>query len=197
MRKYNNINKLGISWNRLFISLLLGIIILFSMRCSGFTKNLINAPVRAVKNKTVQKWGSTTALVVYVCLDAARDAVDHNGGNINPKYWHAYKNGSIIALCTSAGLKAVGYGQGHFTLTELTKRFIFGEAPIVWIIWQDIAYDYLKYRRIFDYREGIYNDHRFMLPFFGKDRYYSPKKYQMITVDGILISAGIYGLIKY
>jgi len=171
-------------------------VITLSLNC-GFVKNLVKAPAKAVRNRQVQKWGSTVCLLTYVCLDAARDAVDHNGGNVNPKYWHAYKNGSIIAGWGCIGLKAIGYGQGHSSLRRLLKRFLFGELPIAWVVWQDIAYDYTKYKRVFDYRPE-YNRHRFMLPFFGKDRYMPPPSpWLMGVVDVALVVGGTYGIVKF
>ena len=177
------------------------ILILFLFCNCGFSKNFIkpikDASWKVLSNEHVQKWGSTALFFASRYYDAMADGVifSENPYNAKKERWHLYKNKAIFFTMASVGLKGLGVGQDNFTLEETTKRFIFGECPIAWNIWQ-WKYHHIKYNNAFDYSQE-HNSHRYMIPFFDKDRYIKLKPYQMVSIDLISLSSGIYGLIKY
>ncbi len=185
-------------FNRLWMASI--ILLLIFCNC-GFNKNFIK-PVKDVSwkvlsNEDFQKWGSTAFFIASRYYDATADAVifSNNPYGASKKKWHLYKNKALTFTMVSVGLKGLGIGQEHFTFEETIKRFIFGECPIAFNIWQ-WRYHHINYNNAFDYSIE-HNSHRYMIPFFDKDRYIKLKPYQMVTIDLISFGTGIYGLIKY
>ena len=146
-----------------------------------------------IKNKKVQKYGATVSGFLYVWFNSKQDATQHGGKFfIDQNGFHRYKHWSNVFGGITVGLKTAGWITGNYTLWELTKRTT-AEGALWFQAWQNF-YDLWKYEKILDYREGVWNEHRYVQPF--GDRYMKFKAWQMITIDGGMTAGGLLYLLK-
>lgn len=187
------------------IAFLLFLLYVISANCASVQAitNSKNTTKAFLLNKHTHIEVADICLVVGFGLDGARDAMVFKGAPLHPK-WHGVKNASEFFITVGAGLKGIGAGkaliEGNFYLyvKKEVLRFMFGSGPLMWVIWQDIVYDYVKYDKMFDYRPA-YNKHRYMLPFFGNDKYadWINEPYIYGGIDAALITGGILGYKKF
>ena len=177
--------------------------LLFPIKVNAGVKDVIKYPIKLTwkiaSNKHVQKYGSTALWIASRYYDAKADACVFAGeSNIygaEKNHWHKYKNTALLCSMASMGLKGIGIGQGNLKPKETAYRFIFSEAPISWLVWQE-TYRYTRRGKHFDYTPA-HNSHRFMIPFFGKDRYLKFKSEDAyLFADLLIFNIGLSGLIK-
>ena len=160
------------------ISLVVSFIVLLSVTSVTSSlgaefKDILKYPYKLLINRHFQKWTSTVLFVWSRYDDSTADAVrfnpkaKHYGADYNK--WHGYKNDALIKLCLASGLKGMSIGMGYTTIAKEAKRFIFGEVGVSWIVWQ-LRKHYVISGNAFDFRKD-YNEHLFVLPWFGDDRY--------------------------
>jgi len=152
---------------------------------------------RVCSMRKVQEYGSTGLWFASRFYDAKADAAVFGKGTMyhgTRDKWHAYKNLSLLCTIGSFTLRGLGMGQGNLDPKNEFRRFTFGEMPLSWLIWQN-SYDLHRYDKICDYRPA-YNEHRFMLPFFGADRYAQINKPEVLgAIDFGILMFGSYNLI--
>ncbi len=176
------------------ITLLFVLTALILTSCSSTLKFMDSTALELVKNKDVQKYGATISGFLYVWFNSKQDATQHNGQfYIDKDGFHRYKHWSNVFGAVTVGLKTAGWITGNYTLWDITKRTA-AEGALWFQAWQNF-YDLWKYDKILDYREGIWNDHRYVQPF--GDRYMKFKAWQMIGIDGGMTTAGLYYLLKH
>ena len=180
------------------------LMLLLPLNLHGGVKDVIKYPLKftwkIASNEYVQKYGSTVLFILSRHYDAKADACVFAGSSsvygADKGKWHAYKNSALILSMASMGLKGIGIGQGNLKPKETLYRFIFGEAPLSWLVWQE-TYRYTRRGKHFDYTPA-HNEHRFMIPFFGKDRYLKFKTAeQYLFADVFIFNVGLSGLVKY
>ncbi len=168
----------------------------------GFSKNFVKEPLiviektalAVIKNKNVQKYGATISGFFYVYYNSKQDATQHGGlYHIDLDGFHKYKHlsntwGGLVVV-----FKTAGWLTGNYTLWELTKRTTY-EGALWWQTWQN-CYDMWKYDKVLDYRDGVWNDHRYVIPF--SDNYIRLKSWQMMMVDAAMTTYGTIGLWKF
>jgi len=201
-------NRLGIDKKEWVTYLILVIIFLFvwAFHSYGGIKDVAKYPVKltykVISNEYVQWYGSTALLMTAAYFNGVDNAL-----LFTPKYttygtdwdsWHAWKNGTWLFVGGAIFLKGYAVGKGNYTISEFFWHFLKCEAPLMWEVWQNVAYDYTKYGRIFDYRPE-YNEHRIVFPKFSGDNYapaWMNKPWVWGTMDAGLITTGLYHLVR-
>lgn len=177
------------------------IIILLFLNCS-FEKTII----KTITNDKVLDYSATVFLFWHSYYDSQSDAIQFSGTSlvysVQKDKWHAYKNlarGYMYMYGYTKGLKfgkAIVQNKIKQELKHQFKRGLTIDIPVAWESWQH-RYHYVRYNRFPDYRTET-NQHRIMIPFFGKDRYInfmnSPTFFSIQDIS--LISLSTYFIIK-
>ena len=150
------------------------IILLLFFNCS-FQKTI----VKTITNDKVLDYSATAFLLLANIYDSQENAIQFSRDNpvysVDKDKWHAYKNlarGYMYMYGWTKGLKlgkAIVNNEFKKELKHQFKRGLLIDIPLAWEGWQH-RYHFVRYNRFPDYRTET-NEHRIMVPFFGKDRY--------------------------
>lgn len=148
---------------------------------AGSVKSILNLPykvcVTVVGNKHVQKYGADFAFLSFCGMNGVDNALifgkpgTTHGAEF--KSWHAWKNGALACLALTTFLDGLRLNREDCTVKDIFWRYVKVRIPLGWEIWQNVAYDYTRYGKMFDYRPA-YNEHRVVFPSFWGDNY-APK----------------------